>query len=425
MGISQLPGRSTALYPAFVEVVRQQLSRDYDDKDLQSEGLRIFSTADPLVQNAAEESLSKRLDSLERNNSLTNKTLQGAVVVSDTQNGELHAIVGDRDPRFDGFNRALAARRQVGSLMKPVMYLTALERPEQYTLTTLLDDSELEWTEPGIEPWRPQNYDNEFHGEVPLHLALAKSYNVAAARLGLSLGINSIVNTARRLGAPEELAPHASVILGTNALTPIEVTAMYQTLASGGFRMPLRAIREVTTRDGEQLQRYPLAIEQVIDAAPSYLLTTALQGVVRNGTASGLYNQLSEELQLAGKTGTTDGLRDSWYAGYSGDRLAVVWIGSDQEQSIGLTGSSGALRVWGDMMAQLNPLPLSLPKPDDIEVVTVDSKTNLRVSSHCDDVHLLPFAKNSVPGEIAPCSTAKSGNTVKRFFERLFGERGK
>ena len=422
LGISQQPGRGTARYPAFVDVVREQLSRDYDEADLQSEGLRIFSTVDPIVQDAAEKALITRLDAIEKSLPIEPQTLQGAVVVSDTQSGELHAIVGDRVPQYAGFNRALSARRQVGSLMKPVMYLAALEQPEQYSLSTLLDDTELVWEEPGIEPWRPQNYDNEYHGQVPLHMALAKSYNVAAARLGLTLGIDHVVETAHRLGAPDELPLHASIILGTNTLTPLEAAGLYQTIASGGFRMPLRAIREVLTHEGERLQRYPLAVEQVIDAAPAFLLTTGLQGVVRDGTASGVSGFLSTDLNLAGKTGTTDGLRDSWYAGFSGDRLGVVWLGSDEEQSIGLTGSSGALRVWGEMMQKLDPQPLLLATPDNIEMAAIDATTQLRVDEHCEGAVVLPFVRGSAPQAGAPCTSAKPANKIKRIFQHIFGD---
>ncbi|HEX9626221.1 MAG TPA: penicillin-binding protein 1B [Acidiferrobacterales bacterium] len=415
----QAPGSLTA-YPAFIDLVHRQLRRDYDDADLRSEGLRILTTLDPLAQRAAERALAARLPALEKARRLPADSLQGAAVVGDPQNGEVHAVVGGRDPRFAGFNRALDARRQIGSLIKPVIYLTALEQPERYTLATRLDDGPLTWQERGIPDWQPQNYDKEFHGEVPLPLALAQSYNVSSARLGLELGVPQVMARARSLGVEQPLPAYASGLLGSAALTPFEVTQMYQTLASGGFRVPLRAIRAVLTPDGHPLQRYPLAVEQAIAPAPAYLITHALQGVVRAGTAKGIERYLAPEIAAAGKTGTTDQLRDSWFAGYTGDRVAVVWVGRDDDASTGLTGASGAMTVWGMMLRDLNPEPLVPPQPDDIEPVLIDPATGLRADAGCADAVELPFIRGSEPAESSPCAGQAPAGKVRNWFQRLF-----
>lgn len=408
----------TSPYPAFLGLVHRQLRRDYSESDLRSEGLLIFTTLDPRTQRAAEKSLTSRLGALEKQRRLPAGSLEGAVIVTSTEHGEILGLVGGRNARFEGFNRALDAERQVGSVIKPAVYLAALSRPEKYTLVTPLDDSPLSWKEPGIDEWAPQNYDREFHGEVDLRTALAESYNVSAARLGLSLGVPEVVDQARRLGVERALPPYGSTLLGSVTLTPFEVTQMYQTIASGGFRTPLRAIREVMTPQGEPLKRYGIAVEQAADPGAVYLLTTALQHAVRAGTGTGLSRYLAAELDVAGKTGTTNDLRDSWFAGFTGDRLAVVWVGRDDNQPAGLTGASGALTVWGDMMARLDPEPLVPAAPENIEMVAIDPDTRLRADSGCAGIEL-PFIRGSAPVETAPCAAGTPAKAVKGWFRRL------
>jgi penicillin-binding protein 1B len=418
LDVIKTPSMGTTSYPAFLDLVRRQLRRDYREVDLRSEGLHIFTTLDPVAQSSAEQALVKRLAQIER--ARTGVTgLEGAVVVTNVQNGEVQAVVGGRDASFEGFNRALDARRPVGSLLKPVIYLTALMQPKRYTLVTPLDDSPLVWKERGTSDWQPLNYDKTFHGQVPLRLALVHSYNVASARLGLDLGLSEVLNNARRLGVERELPLHAASLLGAVELAPFEVTQMYQTLASGGFRIPLRAIREVLTGSGQPVQRYELAIEQAFEAAPVYLLTSALQDVVSEGTAVGLKEYLPPSLRLAGKTGTTDELRDSWFAGFSGDRLAVAWVGYDDNRPAGLTGAVGALPVWGELMRKLDPEPLAPPMPEDVERVWIDPANGLRADRDCAGAIELPFLRDSAPEESSPCALSP-GKTIKNWFRRLF-----
>jgi penicillin-binding protein 1B len=421
LGVVDRPSRGTSPYPAFLNLVYRQLMRDYRDEDLRSEGLQIFTTLDPRVQHSAESALSKRLARLEIARGIKSGKLQGALIVTSTQNAEVQAVVGGRDPRFEGFNRALDAQRPIGSLIKPVVYLTALQEPQNYTLATLLDDSPLVLQQAGTDDWAPQNYDKEFHGEVPLRAALVNSYNVPTARLGLALGVSRVMANLRSLGIERDLPEYASSLLGANTLSPLEVTEVYQTIAGDGFRTPLRAIRAVLTAEGEPLQSYPLNVEQEIEAAPLYLLTAAMQDVVREGTARELGAYLPAALEIAGKTGTTDDFRDSWFAGFTGDRLAVVWVGRDDNGPTGLTGASGAMTVWGDMMAGLNPAPLILTEPDNIERTWIDPVSGLLSDEGCRDAVELPFITGSAPTESAPCGPRSLGRSIKGWFERTFG----
>lgn len=435
LGVVQRAPAGTSPYPAFLQFVHRQLERDYREEDLRSEGLRIFTTLDPFVQHQAELALASRLNGIEKARKITAGTLEGAVVVSSTQTGEIQAMVGGREARYAGYNRALDAQRSIGSLAKPVVYLTALEDPQRYTLITPLDDSPLVWSQPGTSDWKPQNYDHQFHGQVQLRTALANSYNVATAHLGIALGVEHILDKLPLYGVEHQPPPYASSLLGAFGLSPVEVTQLYQTFADGGFRTPLRGIRSIVTADGKTLQRFPLNVEPVAPPAPVYLLTAALQGVVREGTAQALVNWLPAGMNVAGKTGTTDDLRDSWFAGYTGDRVAAVWVGRDDNKPTGLTGSSGAMTVWGEMMKNIQPEPLEPAMPENIEMVNVDPVSGLRYDEACKAGVLLPFIKGSAPAETSPCgatsaetSGAKAESTPKpaqdsgkkNWFQRLF-----
>ncbi|MGB5080622.1 MAG: penicillin-binding protein 1B [Burkholderiales bacterium] len=428
LGLNPKAAMGTSPHPAFLELVHRQLRREYDEADLRTEGLRVFSTLDPRVQGAAERILERRLAQFDKSRRFGEPGLEGAVVVTDSQTGEVQALVGARDARYRGFNRALDALRPVGSLLKPAIYLTALSQPSRYTLVTPIDDGPFVWKSRGAPDWQPSNYDGKFHGEVPLRTALALSYNAATARLGTDLGVENVLATLRRLGVEREMQPYASTLLGAVDLSPLEVAQMYQTIASGGFRTPLRGIREVTTQDGKPLRRYPLAVEQAFAAEPMYLLTAAMQGVVRDGTAQSLANWLPPETAVAGKTGTTDSQRDAWFAGFTGARLAIVWIGYDDNRAARLSGAAAALPVWGEIMAALAPEPLLLPKPEGIENVLIDPASGLRADAGCPGALELPFAQGSAPAARAPCATVAGvaieqvKQRAKGFWDRLFGK---
>ncbi len=432
LGVAGRPGMGTSPYPAFLQLVHRQLRRDYDEADLRSEGLRVFTTLDPRAQDAAERALQKHLERFDKEKRFNKQPgLEGAVVVADPQSGEVQALVGGRDPRYRGYNRALDAARPVGSLLKPVVYLTALADPEHYTLVTPIDDGPFTWKSRGAPDWQPKNYDLKFHGVVPLRVALAQSYNAATARLGTDIGVDKVLANVKKLGVERELRPFASTLLGAAEMSPIEVAQMYQTLASGGFRSPLRAIREVTTQEGRPLQRYQLKVEQALPPEPVVLIGAALQGVVREGTAQALKSYLPAELAAAGKTGTTDEQRDAWFAGFTGDRVAVVWIGYDDNRAARLSGASAALPVWGDLMAALSPEPLALATPDTIERVWIDPQTGLRGDSQCAGAVELPFVQGSAPRESSPCSSTAGAvvdavdqgvQRAKSWLERLFGK---
>jgi len=416
LGVTTLARSNVSNYPAFLDLVRRQLRRDYQEEDLSTEGLQIFSSMDPLIQHATEHAFSKRLNQLGQGKDRPDAEVQGAGLVVSVDGGEVLAVVGGRDPQFAGFNRALDAVRHIGSLVKPAVYLTAISHYDKYTLATLLDDSEFKITLPNGDEWEPQNFDKKSHGMVPLYLAMANSLNQSTARLGMDIGVENVVKTLHKLGLQREIPAYPSLLLGATALSPLEVTEMYITLASGGFRTPLRSIRAVLTADGHPLTRYPLSVEKVFTDEEMYLIQAIMKEVVKSGTARAVYQFVPPDSGIAGKTGTSNDLRDSWFAGFSSDKLGVIWVGMDDNSSVGLTGSAGALRVWGDIMHAVGVMPRLDIMPENVAMYPVDTETYRLARSGCPDVVELPFIKGSEP-PLAPCA---GGEAVSQ--EQLSGE---
>ncbi len=417
LGVSAVKGQGRGRYPAFMDLVRRQLHRDYREDDLTSEGLRIFTTLDPAVQDEAEVRMAEGLTRLEAGHHMGGEVLEGAAVVVDSQSGEILCVVGGRDARYAGFNRAVEAVRPIGSLVKPAVYLTALSRPKEYSLTTLVDDSEIRVPGPAGKVWAPKNYDRREHGRVTVEDALAHSYNQATVRIGMDIGVDAVADTLRALGVARPFDAYPSLLLGAIAISPLEVAQVYQTLAAGGFTSPLRAIREVMTHDGKPLQRYPVTVHRSVPAGPVYLVTRAMQAVVTEGTGRSLSRYLPADLDLAGKTGTTDDLRDSWFAGFGGDKVAVVWVGRDDNKPAGLSGATGALRIWGAIMRDAGPKPLVLTPPDDIALVWIDPANGMLADESCPGARQEPFLAGGVPSLTSSCVGNRALNYLRRVLE--------
>ncbi len=372
-------------FPAFLALVNRELAASYRHDDLTTAGLRIFTSLDPMLQSRAEQALADGVKRLQRPKK---PPLEGAAVVVNPQTAEVLAVVGGRRAGFEGYNRALDARRPIGSLAKPVVYLAALE--EGRTLATRIDDAPIEVKLSRGRSWSPQNYDGVAHGEVPLVRALADSLNQATVRLGMEIGVPRVVKLLRKLGVEGEIAANPSLLLGALDLAPLEVAQLYGTLASGGFRTPLRAVRSVQGPDGEPLTQFPLQTEQAADPAAVYQLDQALVQVMQRGTGRAARSRLPAGVVVAGKTGTSNDLRDSWFAGFSQDLLAVVWLGYDDNQPTGLTGASGAMSVWGDLLARTPLVSFEVPPPEGLVMLGIDYATGLGAVPGCGDLVQVP-----------------------------------
>jgi len=393
-------------HPAFVDLVRRQLVEQYDAEDLKTRGLKIFTTLRPRVQAALERSTA-RLDDVESAKGLEQGTLQTAGMIASVSTGEVEAMIGDRDPGFAGYDRALDAHRQIGSLIKPAIYLTALSRPDEYNLITPLDDEPIAIDQKGSETWKPENYSGTFHGPTPLVEALAHSRNVPSVRLGMALGLGSVADTLERLGAPRPSPFYPSMLLGSMSMTPLEVAQMYQTLSGDGFRTPLRAIRSVVDQQGDELSRYSLDVSRAVEREPLYLLQYALQRVVAEGTSTRLNQVIPPSLGVAGKTGTTNDGRDAWFAGFTGNRVGVIWVGRDDNKPAGLTGSSAALPLWAATFDRLDNQPRDMHPPRGVRLARVDPERQAVVPDRCPG-ESVPFIAGHVPEMADNCDGTSS-----------------
>lgn len=414
--IAEVPGFSENLYPAFMDLIRRQLDEEYNQSDLESEGLRIFTTLDPQVQHEVEESVVSSLDRLDPG---SKRALQAAMVITGAESGEVKAMVGDRNPRFAGFNRALDARRHVGSLIKPAVFLTALEQPALYSLNTLISDQPISIKLGNGDRWEPQNFDKRTYGDVTIHYALTHSLNIATARLGMTLGVNAVIDTLHRLGVDADLPKYPSLFLGAAALSPYEVVRMYQTIAATGFNVPVRSIRSVVTADGRELSRYGIEVKQQFDPTTMHLLQFMMREVMQEGTGKSALSLLPAGLHVAGKTGTTNDQRDSWFAGMTGDYLAVTWVGRDDNEATRLTGATGSLRLWAEAMRRIPQRPFAPIKPEGVEYYWVMDGKSLRTDEGCDGASYLPYLEKYAPEQSQSCLNGfrRIGNWVKSLFE--------
>jgi penicillin-binding protein 1B len=413
LGTQIVTGSAFNRFPAFVDLVRRQLSEDYREEDLTSDGLKIFSTLDPQVQKVVEQQLATTIARLEKKTGESG--LDGAVVVTRREGGEILAVAGGKTPLQSGFNRALDARRQVGSLIKPAVYLAALG--QGYTLATPVEDTAITVSNMGGEPWSPVNFDRVEHGRIPMYVGLADSLNLATVRIGMNVGVEEVVRTLKDLGVNGDFPAYPSFLLGAVSLTPLEVAQMYQTLAAGGFYLPQRVINSVLAADNTVVKRFGLSVEQRFPPEQVYLLNSVLQHVVRDGTAKNLSRFLPRSYNVAGKTGTSDDLRDSWFAGFTGDRLAVVWLGKDDNTPTGLTGASGSLEVWGEIMRALHPQSLDLVEPEGIRWQWLKLDTLERSSSpflFASEQVKLPFIDTTLAWKSGSSASGPQVSPLKR-----------
>lgn len=410
LGVTPGGGGGAARYPAFVDLVRRQLAGLYQEQDLTNEGLRIFTTLDPRVQEALESRISADVPELEKSRRMAEGTLQGAGVVTSVEGGEVLAVVGGRDARYAGFNRAIDTRRPIGSLAKPFTYLTALASG-QYNLQTPLDDAPVDLKLPNGQVWSPKNYDRQLHGAVPLYMALAKSYNLATVHLGLEMGVGRVKQTFAAAGFDD--APELpSMFLGAVDMSPLDVAQIYSTLAASGFRTPLLTIRAVLTKEGQPLNRYAFKIQHTLPEGPVYLTTWAMHKVIELGTAHWATTVLPPGQYYAGKTGTTEDLRDSWFAGFGADRVAVVWVGRDDNKPTGFEGATGALRIWAKLIRDLDAKGIEPLPPADVEELAIDPASGLRADPGCTETVMVPYLRNAEPQQYAPCANASKSTPI-------------
>jgi penicillin-binding protein 1B len=413
----------------FLDLVRRRLPEMYDQELLSSEGLRIYSTLDRRLQQLAAISLREGLAQLEERypqlqTEDSARRLQGCLIAMRPQTGEVLAMVGGRDYGVSQFDRCTQARRQVGSVFKPFVYIAALEPVRgsvKYTLADFLDDSPLEIDTPS-GPWRPENYDGKFNGSVSVREALERSLNVATARLAQDLGVARVVDVGRRLGLTSPLPVVPSLALGSADVAPLEIARAYATLASGGIRPETQVIEDLVDADGRTLERRRLRFERVLDAGTSFLVTSLLAGVAERGTAARV-RSTGLRGPIAAKTGTTDEERDLWFVGFTPELVAVVWIGFDEPRSLGIPSSVGALPIWRRFVRQAtggNVRGRFLPPPG-VERVEIEPATGALALDGCPERRAEYFLVGTIPRSACPPeSVAGNGDGPVRATRREF-----
>ena len=411
LGVVSSPNSGGAYYPAFMDIVRAELSERYSASDLRSQGLRIFTTLKPREQETAQKAVTSTLQMIEQERKLEQGSLQAASVITDTQTGEILALIGGRKGRVDGFNRALNASRSVGSVIKPVIVLTALESGLDWT--TLVNDTPITMTSDAGELWTPRNYDGKTRGELPMIRALAMSLNLAMVDLGNSVSLGEVQRRFTNLTGYAPKNRYPSFFLGAESMSPLQLTELYGNFASGGFHTPPKAVIAVLNENGQPLSHHPFDLTQSIHPETVASLNRGLEIVMSHGT--GRSSQFAKQ-GVAGKTGTSNDNRDSWYAGFDNSKLSVIWVGRDDNKSTGLTGTSGALRIWNNMQVAsggVDPIAHGLAE----NLVEIEFSSGKRAAKSCADVVVIPIRRPDTLPIKSGCGIRKTfGQRLRSIF---------
>ncbi|MEP6898609.1 MAG: penicillin-binding protein 1B [Rhodanobacter sp.] len=385
-------------FPAFMELVRNQITADFDEQALRDGNLSIFTTLDPAAQLYTEQAITTALKDLGKRGS----AVQAAAVVTNAQSGSVLAVVGSKLPGDQGFNRALDARRPIGSTIKPFVYLVALTQPARWNLASLLDDSPISMRQPDGSVWEPHNDDNQSHGQVPMVDSLAKSWNLASIHLGLAVGLPRVKSFLESFGLTD-INPGPSMLIGAIDLAPIQVAQLYQYIAADGHALPLVAVRGVVDGSGRTIKRYQVQAGNGEYQDAVHLTTWAMQQVALYGTASSIGNSSLAWLHAAGKTGTSNDLRDGWFAGFTGQHLAVFWMGRDDNKPTSLFGATGALRAWRELFSKLPTQPLSAAPGDGLEMAWINPADGKRTESQCEGARQVPVVAGTLSSDTEGC----------------------
>lgn len=404
------------------DAIFDELERRYSLDRLGATGYTVLSTLDGEQQVAAEEALEgglKKLD--EKVKKSGNATLQGALVAADPRDGAIRAWVGGRDYGASQFDRVRQARRQVGSAFKPVVLAAAFS--ERAAKPSDLLSNEPLTVELDGKQWSPHNSNGEFGAEVSVREAVERSLNVPNVRLALKVGLDRVVAWGRRLGIESPLRPLPSLALGAFEMTPLELLSVYSTLANEGQRSPLHLVEGVLDRRGEPLAGAQLpAAETVLEKGVAYLVTSILEGVVDRGTGRGL-RAMGYRGAVAAKTGTTNARRDVWFAGYTPSTVAVVWVGYDEPATTGLSGTSGALPIFGDYLRRVRPAGGDgiFRQPPDVTTRTIDPETGELATERCYGYVVETYLQDDVPEEVCWLHSDQRERRRRGFWRRLFG----
>lgn len=405
-------------HPAFMDMVRRELQQVLDNPDIRESGLKVFTTLDSNAQVKAEKAVALGVAKQEKRIGKTG--FEAAMIVTDIDSGEVRSIVGGRKADYAGFNRALDAKRAIGSLIKPAIYLTALEQAADYNLASLLKDEPIKLKSNKGNIWQPQNSDKKFRGQVPLLTALSKSLNVPTVTLGMELGLSTIADTIWRLGVEEEMDLYPAMTLGAVNFSPLQVNQMYQTMANNGRFIPLHSITAIMSPENDLLWHFDTAAEQRVDEQATYLLNYALHKVTLDGTAKSIRKRFPN-INMAGKTGTTDDYRDSWFSGFDKNILITSWIGKDNNQPVNLSGASGAMQLFMAYQQAQEPKSLVRRFPSGLAISHFDTATGQLSKAGCKDTYSVPAITEALPPVPKKCfGESRVPEKPKSWWQKIF-----
>ena len=403
-------------FPAYLQLVKAELSRHLSEYQQQS-GVRVFNRFSINQQLALQASIDQQLPSLEEK---SGSELQVAMVISDVKSGGIRALAGGKEAGYAGFNRALHAQRPIGSLIKPAVYLAALERYQRFNLASIIEDRAITLANAGGQAWQPKNYDGKYRGQVHLIDALVSSLNVPTVNLGMQLGLDNVAKAIHLLGYQDDIVTRPSMLLGALNMSPVQISQLYLPIANHGVAEKSHAIERIVSARGETLWQFQALDQQIISTQAAYLLDFALNKVTTSGTARSLTWRL-KGTDVAGKTGTTNDQRDSWFVGYDNNTLVTAWLGRDDNKPTKLTGSSGALVLFADFMNKIDAQSRQVNVPASIELVRFDNKSGRAVVEACDNSQLLPAVTTGLIYE-TQCEQDPNQQKKKSWLERLFSE---
>ena len=389
LGVQQ-KGQISRKYPSFIQTLQADLRRELGEHKISSLlGARIFTTMDLKQQAQAENAVVNTVSQLQLKTK--NPYLEGAMIVADYRVGEIRAVVGGLQTQYAGFNRALMAKRQIGSLVKPSIYLTALSNPEQFRLNTPINNQPITINVKGSPPWQPRNYDKKYSGSVMLMDALARSLNIPTVNIGMKVGLSKVIDTQKAMGWDNvEIPKVPAMLLGAYTISPYDVTKLYQTIANQGGRIELTTVDTIADRQGNIIYQHDKTAKQVVPQEAAFQTLFAMQQTVERGTARSLQNDYAD-LRLAGKTGTTNDARDTWFVGIDGKNISTVWLGRDDNGETKLTGASGALQIYKDYLSHTYIEKLKLNKPENMKWVGITQHG----SWDCDSNRVIPVWVNN------------------------------
>ncbi|OOF50682.1 penicillin-binding protein 1B [Rodentibacter genomosp. 1] len=405
----QTKGQISRKYPAFIQTLRADLRRLVGEhKSASLLGARIFSTMDLKQQEQSENAVVNTVSKLQV--TTKNPYLEGAMIVADYRTGEIRSVVGGLQTQYAGFNRALMSKRQIGSLVKPSIYLTALSYPEQFRLNTPINNQPITINVKGSPPWQPRNYDRKYSGSIMLMDALARSLNIPTVNIGMKVGLNKVIDTQKAMGWDNVAIPKVpAMLLGSYAISPYDVTKLYQTIANQGGRIDLTTVDSISDRQGNLIYQHKKEAEQVVSQEAAFQTLFAMQQTVERGTARSLQNDYAN-LHLAGKTGTTNDARDTWFVGIDGRNVSTIWLGRDDNGETKLTGASGALQIYKDYLNRVYIEKLKLQKPAAIKWVGI----NQYGSWDCGSNRAIPVWANKGQSFCSTSTTMPSYDTAPR-----------